>query len=62
MNIERRQAILDQAGLRLSINPPADHRRFITEVRQRLVAEAEMSWQASYYAVMELAQLARVRC
>jgi hypothetical protein len=38
MNIDRCDAILDDARLRLSINPPADRRAFVTQLRERLVA------------------------
>jgi hypothetical protein len=54
MDINRRNAILDQTRMRLSINPPTDLRQFLAEVRGQLVAEAGMSWEASYYAVMRL--------
>jgi hypothetical protein len=58
---DRRDAILDQALMRLLVNPPADRRTFMAELRERLVAEAGMSAQQSWYAIQGLVRGLRVR-
>jgi hypothetical protein len=61
MNAVRRDAILNNARMLLEVNPPADRRTFMTELRQRLVADAGMSWQESWYAVQSFVRDLRAR-
>jgi hypothetical protein len=54
MNLDRRDYILDAARRWLETHPPLDRQTFMLQVRARLVAEAGMTRQASYYAVTEM--------
>ena len=54
MNLDRRDAILDAARMWLETHPPLDRQTFRLQVRTRLVDEAGMTWQESYYAVTQM--------